>query len=441
MSSRLMLRLKLGAMMFFQYAVWGAWTPILGATIASRLNASGAEIGAVYGVLWLACIIAPFIGGQIVDRIMPSQVYLGIAGVVCTFAAYMMSTQHSIGTMFSGGLITWMWVWSLAFAPTIGIANSIAMYHLGKEGTSPEVQERDFSLIRTAGTVGWIAASLVLTYILFHKPPVAKGTWAPYEEMQLAAAFGVILTIVAFLLPNTPPSKEVKDPWAFTKAFSMFATVPGFLVFMAISFLISTEFQFYYVFSGPFMEDGMKIPHELISLYKSIAQYAEIICLGVFTPLSLKYLGMRKTLVIGALAWPLRYFIFAFYKVLPVPIVLASMSFHGIGFAFVFVTSYIYIDRIAPRDIRASAQSLFTLVTLGVGNWLGTLFSGWLKDHYTTFVPDPAQAGHMIPGDVNWQSIFVIPAITTTVCGIAYLITFREPRADSYVEETVPAKI
>ena len=434
MSSRLMLRVKLGAMMFFQYAVWGAWTPILGATIASRMNASGAEIGAVYGVLWLACIITPFIGGQIVDRIMPSQVYLGLAGLICAGSAYMMSTQ----TTFSG-LILWMWIWSIAFAPTIGIANSVAMFHLSKEDTTPEVQERDFSLIRTAGTIGWIAASLVLTYILFHKPAVPKGTWAPFEEMQLAAVFGVILTVVAFLLPNTPPSKEAKDPWAFTKAFSMFATVPGFLIFMAISFLISTEFQFYYVFSGPFMEDGMKIPHELISLYKSIAQYAEIICLGLFTPLSLKYLGMRKTLVLGALAWPLRYFIFAFYKVLPVPVVLASMSFHGIGFAFVFVTSYIYIDRVSPRDIRASAQSLFTLVTLGVGNWLGTLFSGWLKDHYTTFIPDPAHVGKLIPGDVNWQLIFVVPAITTTLCGIAYALTFREPKGESYLEEPIVA--
>ena len=420
--------------MFFQYAVWGAWTPILGATLASRMHASGAEIGAVYGVLWLACIITPFIGGQIVDRIMPSQVYMGLAGVVCAVSAYMMSIQHSFG-----GLITWMWIWSIAFAPTIGIANSIVMYHLGKEETSAEVQERDFSLIRTAGTVGWIVASLVLTGYLFSKPAVASGTWAPFEEMQLAAVFGVILTIIAFLLPNTPPSKEAKNPWAFTKAFSMFATVPGFLVFMAISFLISTEFQFYYVFSGPFMEQGMGINHNLISLYKSIAQYAEILCLGLLTPLSLKYLGMRKTLVIGALAWPLRYFIFAFYKVLPVPIVLASMSFHGIGFAFVFVTSYIYIDRISPRDIRASAQSLFTLVTLGFGNWLGTLFSGWLKDHYTTFVPDPAQAGHLIPGAVNWQLIYVVPAITTTLCGIAYMLTFREPKAESYAEEPLVA--
>jgi nucleoside transporter len=417
---RVPLRVKLAAMMFFQYAVWGSWTPILGATLSERLNATGTQIGAVYGVLWLACIITPFIGGQMVDRLMPGQVFLGIAAVVCTVSAWMMSQQQSFA-----GLIGWMWVWSLAFAPTLGIANSLAFYHLSRQGKTEVEQERDFSLVRTAGTVGWIIASLLLTAYLFSRPSVPRGTWAPYEEMQLAAILGAAFALVSFLLPHTPPSTEVKDPWAFTKAFALFKRVPGFTAFMLISLVVSTEFQFYYVLSGPFMEQGLAIDHKLVSLYKSIAQYAEIICLGLLTPLSLKYLGLRKTLVIGTLAWPLRYLIFSLQE--PVWLVLASMSFHGIGFAFVFVTSYIYIDRVAPKDIRASAQSLLTIATLGIGNWLGTMFCGWLKDHYTKFVPDPKNAAQMIPGEVNWPMIFLIPALLTIACAVAFWFTFREP--------------
>jgi len=429
-------RFLLMAMMFLQYAVWGAWTPILGATLGGRLNASGAEIAAVYGILWLACIITPFIGGQLVDRYMSSQVFLGIASGVCTVAAYMMANQQTIG-----GLMMWMWVWALFFAPTLGITNSIAFFHIAKGSTKSEAeQERDFSVIRTAGTVGWIVASLVLTKILFGKSEVPKGTWVPFEEMQLTAAFGAILTLLAFFLPNTPPSREVKDPWAFTKAFKLFGTVPGFTIFMIISFVVSTEFQFYYLLSGPFMEQGLDIDHKYVSLYKSIAQYAEIICLGVFTPLSLKYLGMRKTLVIGVLAWPLRYFIFALQQ--PVWLVLASNSFHGIGFAFVFVTSYIYIDRVAPKDIRASAQALYILVTLGFGSWLGTWFCGRLKDYYTTFIPDPANAAKMIPSDaINWPMIFLVPAVLTTLCAIAFWFTFKEPRSAALDREIGEAEL
>src|SRR5205807_598688 len=176
---RMRLRILLSAMMFLEYAVWGAWTPILGATLAGRLNATGAEIGAVYGVLWLACILTPFLGGQLVDRLMPSQVFLGIAAAICTVSAWMMAHQASIG-----GLILWMWVWSLAYAPTLGITNSIAFHHLSREGTSEVEQERDFAVVRTAGTVGWIVAGLVLTAYLFRRPEVPTGVWAPYAYMH-----------------------------------------------------------------------------------------------------------------------------------------------------------------------------------------------------------------------------------------------------------------
>jgi nucleoside transporter len=407
-------------MMFLEYAVWGAWTPILGATLAGRLNATGVEIGLVYGVLWLACIITPFIGGQLVDRTMPSQVFLGIAAIICTVSAWMMSQQEAIG-----GLIGWMWVWSLAFAPTLGITNSIAFHHLSREGTPKDEQERDFAVVRTAGTIGWIVAGLALGAYLGTRPEVPKGQWAPYEEMQVAALFGALLAVIAFLLPHTPPAREARDPWAFAKAFRLFRLVPGFAVFMAISFVVSTEFQFFYVLSAPFLET-LGIPHAWLSPTKSVSQIAEIVALAVMLPLSLKHLGMRATLVIGVLAWPLRYFIFALQQ--PLWLVVLSLTFHGIGFAFVFVTSQIYVNRIAPPDIRASAQSLLTLVTLGFGNWIGTWFCGWLKDHYTTFVPDPNNPAQMIPGTVNWPMVFMVPAILTLLCAVAFWFTFREPK-------------
>ncbi len=410
----------LAAMMFFQYAVWGAWTPVLSASLGGRLNATGAEIGGIYGILWFACIITPFIGGQIVDRYMPSQVFLGIAAAICSVSAWMMSQQSTLG-----GLAMWMWVWAIFYAPTLGITNAIVFHHLSKQQLTEAERERGFSIIRTAGTIGWIVSSLLLYTYLNSKPAVPKGTWAPFEELQLTAILGIFLTILAFFVPNTPPSKEAKDPWAFMKAFKLFKDVPGFTVFMIISFVAATEFQFYYLTTGPFMEQGLKIDHALISPFKSIAQWAEIICLGVLTPISLRKLGLKTTLVIGTLAWPLRYLVFAMQK--PVWLVLASMSFHGIGFAFVFVTSYIFIDRIAPKDIRASAQSLYNLVALGLASFVGTLFSGRLQDHYTTFIADPKNPSKMIPGETNWSMIFLVPAVVTIFCALAFQFTFKEP--------------
>lgn len=431
MKSRLFV--MLGAMMFLQYAVWGAWTPLLSATLGAQsgfFKAPGAAIGGIYGILWLAFIFAP-IAGQLVDRYMPGQVFLGIAAAICTVSAWMMSQQQTLG-----GISMWMWVWAICYAPTIGVTNSIVFYHLSKLPIDDHARERYFSIIRTAGTIGWIASAFILKAYMDSQPKVAAGTWAPIPELQMTAYFGILLTIVAFLIPNTPPSKEAKDPFAFTKAFSLFKTVPGFTVFMIISFFASTEFQFYYLTTGPFMENGLKIPLDQIAPFKSIAQMAEIVCLAVFTPWSLKHLGVKKTLIIGTLAWPARYIFFAIGQ--PTWLVMSSMTLHGIGFAFFFVTSYIFVDRIAPKDIRTSAQNMYNLVTLGLGSYLGTMFAGQLQDHFTKKIPDPAKAGETI-AQINWPMVFIVPAVVTILCAIAYQLTFKEPPKSEEGEDDIPS--
>jgi nucleoside transporter len=417
-------RVRLAAMMFLEYAVWGAWTPILSETLSSRLHASGQQVGLVYMMLWIACIITPFIGGQLVDRYMPSQVFLGVAHLIGAGAAWMMAYQTDIH-----GIALWMAIWSVVFAPTLGITNSIVFHHLNRPGSTERERDRDFSWVRTAGTFGWIVAAYTLGWYLAWKRP-GVGEIVPIEEMQLTAVFGLILGLFSFALPHTPPAKEGTDPWAFTRAFKLFSLVPGFAIFMFISFLVSTEFQFYYTFTAPFLKT-LGIPHNWIATTETISQWAEMPSLAILLPISLRYLGMRKTLVLGTLAWPLRYFIFSVGH--PLGLVLSSLTFHGVAYAFVFITSQIYVDRVAPNDIRASAQSLLTLVTLGFGNWLGTAFSGWLKDHYTTFVANPAAPSQMIPGPVNWTAIFLWPGLLTLTCAIAFWFTFQEPAPETRV--------
>ena len=80
------LRGLLAGMMFLEYAVWGAWMPILSATLISR-NVPGGEVGNIYGGMWLACIITPFLGGQLADRWMPAQKFLSLAHLLAAGAA------------------------------------------------------------------------------------------------------------------------------------------------------------------------------------------------------------------------------------------------------------------------------------------------------------------------------------------------------------------
>ena len=48
---------QFGIMMFLQYAIWGSWTTALGAYL-DKIGFSGSEIAAIYGCLWLACMLS-----------------------------------------------------------------------------------------------------------------------------------------------------------------------------------------------------------------------------------------------------------------------------------------------------------------------------------------------------------------------------------------------
>lgn len=419
MSKNLRTRVLLGAMMFFQYAAWGAWAPVLGATLGSEtgiFKAPGAAIGAIFGILWLACIVVPFVGGQLVDRKVPGQIFMGVAGIVCAGSAYVMSSQTQIGDMIGGlipvsGLGLWLVIWSIAFAPTIAIGNSITLHHLSQEEGSTEAErEKAFSIIRTMGTIGWVVVAFAVMWAKENLKSI------PVSEMTISTGAAVLWAIASFLVPHTPPKTDAPDPWAFMKAFELFKKVPGFTAFILISLVASAEFQFFYTLSGQFL-GSLGVPESQIAPYKATSQIAEVISLAVLLPIAIRKFGMRTTLVIGTLAWALRYFIFATKLVTPVVL---SLSLHGVGFAFVFVTSYFYIDRVAPKDIRGSAQSMFTLVTLGVGNYLGSILSGKLQDGFTTVVNGA--------NVVNWPMIFIVPAVLTLLSAIGFQIFFKEPK-------------
>ena len=410
MKSKLFVLLIL--MMFFQYAVWGSWFSIFSGTLNNR-HIPGGEIGFVFAMFWLGNMLTPFLGGQLVDRVMPSQYFLAIAHLLSAGAAFMLSNQTT-----TTGLVAWMFIYSMLFTPTLAITNSMAFRHTDTMGDTEAIRERNFSLVRTAGTVGWIVAGLCLPFFVSYTHADPNGVVGPIAELRWCALIGAAMGLLSLILPNTPPNKDKSaDPLAFRKAFALFKTVPGFSVFMLISFFAATEFQFFYGLSAQYLQ-SLSIPHTLVPVFKNISQVAEVGALAVLLPLLLPKKGMKWCLLLGSFAWPLRYLIFAIGNVW---LVVPSLGLHGFGYAFVLVVQQLYVDRVAPRDIRGSAQSLLNLVTLGLGNVLGSYFCGKVQEFFTH------------NGKTDWVPVFILPTVTTLICAFAYMATFKnpEPEADA----------
>ena len=403
---------RFGIMMFLQYAIWGSWTTTLGGYLTRDLGFSGGEVGTIYGCMWLGCIIAPFIGGQIVDRIMQTQLFLGIAHLVGAVLLFMTALQQEVSSMWS-----WMFVYCLFYAPTLALTNSICFKHLDNA-------KEEFGKIRMWGTIGWIAVGWFVTFM---RTQWHTQDWDGVSDVLVfAAVTSAIMGVFCFTLPKTYPVESKKNPLAFLEALSLLKD-RNFLIFMLASFVITTELQFYYMPTEPFLKD-MGASVAWIPLIKTVAQIAEVIVLLFLLNTSIKKLGIRITMVIGVLAWPIRYFLFMIPNL---PVIVSSLTLHGFGFAFFFVTSQIYVNMKAEDDMRASAQAMLTFFTLGIGNYLGTLFTGWIWNIYTTYKVDAIgqfildEKNHKIP-IYDWSSFFLIPGLLCTVMGFIFLLFFKD---------------
>jgi predicted MFS family arabinose efflux permease len=262
------------------------------------------------------------------------------------------------------------------------------------------------------GTIGWIVVGVLVWLI---RSQWHTQSWSDKSDLLVIAAIcSAMMGVFCFFLPHTPPQKESQHPLAFLEAIALLKD-KNFLVFMVISFLVTTELQFYYVPTASFLVDS-GASRESVTGIMTVAQVAEIVVLLLLLHVSLKRFGVRKTMIIGILAWPLRYLLFTvpFLKV-----IIASLTLHGFGYAFFFVASQIYVNMKAKDDMRASAQALLTFFTLGVGNFLGTLFTGWCWDYLSTF-ENGARVG------TRWTAFFWVPTGICVACAVAFMLLFRD---------------
>ena len=399
----------LSAMMFLQYAIWGSWAVDLSGVLEMRQGFSGRALGLIYSALPLATLLAPFTAGQVADRWLPAQKALGIFHLAGGVLLLVLGYQREFGPM-----LVLMLLYSLLFAPTLALTNSVALQNL-------KDPQRDFGPIRVWGTLGWITANLALTqWRRFLGPDVTF-----IDVFLLAGVISLILGLFSFTLPSTPPSKEAKDPLAFREALVLLKN-RSYLVFFIIAFVVATELQMYYVLTSPFLREVapiVGIAPDNVPAWMTIAQVAEIFVMVFLLPYLLPRWGVRKTLLVGVLAWPIRYFIFALawplHQTAPwmVWLAIASLALHGFCYVFFFVVAFIYTDMVSPPDIRSSAQALINVAVLGIGLLIGGLFAGELMNAFTR------------DGTTDYFVVFLVPAIITLLCAVAFAGLFKERRA------------
>jgi nucleoside transporter len=379
---------RLSMMMFLQYAVWGVWLPLLarhlGAPIEDGgLGFTGAQIGWILGLAGsIGALTGPFIAGQVADRYMNAERALGLLLFLGGIVQYILAMQTSYAAWMMLSI-----VYSVLYMPTLALTNSVAFANL-------DDPERKFPPVRSLGTIGWIVASVAFPLYFMTKPetigvikswPFIGGESRPDAIAQIAVALkvsGVASIIYAaysvLVLPKTPPKKVVQHPLAFAEAFSLFRRL-DFTILTLAALLISMIHNCYFIRTPSYIVDAVGFTDDKIGPVMAIGQVSEIVVLAVLG-LFIKRLGYKWVLTLGAMSFALRYGLFAFVLSSDEPskgIVQAAMLFHGLNYGFFFAGSFLYVERVAPENIRHSAQTVFGIIILGAGPVLAGAYNGY----------------------------------------------------------------
>ena len=395
------LYIRLATMVFLHYFVWSCWYNTM-AVYLGKLEFTGTQIGLAYGTTAIGALVSPFLIGVIADRYVSAQRLLGVLHLLGAGLLWWISQQTTF-SVFYPSLI----VYTLTYMAGHGLINTITLTHAPNPA-------KWFPIVMAAASAGWIAAANVVN---FAKLTDNNGMFT------LACGVAVAIALYSFTLPNTPPKGDA-GPVSVGKLLGLDALRlfkdRSFAIFMVCSFLICIPLSFYFTWTGAFLSE------------MNVADYASKMTLGqlsevgflLLLPILLPILGAKRIMILGMAAWAARFALFAYFHEQPTAtwMVLGGILLHGMCYDFIFVMGRMYVDKAAGDSLRASAQGLHAVFTLGAGMFVGSWLSGVVAQNYTN-----AQGVH------DWKSIWLVPAIMSAALIPIFLALFREkPSEDTH---------
>ena len=430
-SEQPLIKTRLSVMMFLQYAIWGAWLPLLFPFMLGYRGMPLEDVGKIMAAGAAGAIFAPFISGEIADRAFNTEKVLAVSHIIGAILVWFLGSIEGFWP-----LVGFAFAYSIVYSPTLSLTNSLALHQLTD-------RDRDFGKVRLWGTVGWICAGIGIgQWLLYNHTPagapdvVLKAQQAGMADaFKLSAVLGIIMGIYCLTLPATPPAKGAKGGAAF-KAISEVLKQP-LVVLFAIAIPMSCVHQFYFVHTAGFLGEYQVKAKGTVDAINSVfgvgggglmtvGQMSEIVVLAM-VPLVAKTLSRKTLLAIGLSAYALRMAIFAFAPSilgadsgLLLPTLIAGVALHGLCFGCFIFVAFLIIDENTTPDVRASAQSLFGLVVFGIGIIVGSVVASSVAKQA---VPAPGMNTAF-----DYKIMFSYPMWGSIACLVILLLAYKNKK-------------
>ncbi|MEH6406179.1 MAG: nucleoside permease [Leeuwenhoekiella sp.] len=403
-------RVQLSIMMFLEFFIWGGWFVTLGTFLGNNLNASASESAMAFSTQSWGAIIAPFIIGLIADRYFNAERILGFLHLVGAVLMYQMANAQDYASFYP-----YVLGYMIAYMPTLALVNSVAFRQLKDPA-------KEFSFIRVFGTIGWIVAGFVISFVFSWDSTAGIGDGLLANTFLMTAIASAVLGLFSFTLPKTPPiARTTGEKQSLSQILGLDALSllkdRNFLVFFASSILICIPLAFYYQNLSPFLtEIGMANS----TAKAALGQVSEVLFM-LLLPFFFKRFGIKWTLIFGMAAWAIRYLLFAYGNADNlVFMLLIGIALHGLCYDFFFVSGQIYTDSKAGEKFKSSAQGLITLATYGVGMLIGFSIAGKITDSHI-----------LSEGVHDWTGIWTFPVIFALVVMVLFAVFFKNEKVEA----------
>jgi nucleoside transporter len=281
--------------------------------------------------------------------------------------------------------------------------------------------EKEFSTIRIWGTIGWIVAGLCISFLFQWDSSEAVSEGLLRNTFAVAGVSSLLLGVISFSLPETPPTVFKGEKIALSSLLGLDALKmlkdKNFLIFFISSILICIPLAFYYQNANLFLNE---IGMENSTGKMTIGQVSEVFFL-LLLPLFFSKFGFKRTILVGMIAWAVRYYLFAYGNTDELSYMLIfGIALHGICYDFFFVSGQIYTDSKAGEKFKSAAQGLITLATYGVGMLIGFWVAGLITDAYKI-----SEFKH------DWEKIWVLASFIAALVTVLFFFTFNQKMENS----------
>ena len=414
--------LRLVAMNFLEFAVWGAYLTSMGSFLAGA--GMGPKIWLFFATQGFVSFFMPALMGIIADKWIPAQKVLSIChSIAGIFMIGVGWYAMDAGQGIQFGPFYAMYSMSVAFfMPTIALSNSVAYNALESAGLDTV---KAYPPIRVFGTVGFICSMLLTNWLKIGGTVMQDS----FTQMTASGVFSLILCVFSLTLPKCPVNRNAEKKSLVEtfglRAFTLFKD-PRMAVFFIFAMLLGSALQITNAYANTFLGSFAEMPAYANTFavrnsnaLLAISQTSETLCI-LLIPFFMQRFGIKKVMLTAMIAWVARFGLFAIGKPdMPGVIwLILSCIVYGVAFDFFNISGALYVDQNTNESIRSSAQGLFMIMTNGLGATVGTLAAQEIVNHFVYNQPEAMQ----IEG---WRTCWFIFAGYALVVGIAFLFLFK----------------